>query len=350
MYTYNWLDAYLTGGGYSAVKTPRTSSKDLVDEFTKYGWRASFVKGKKIHRLDDETLEGHHEREIVLGLARVWIEQTDPTASPTDRLAAIGLRRNVAQRLTDIITPLMDTSYTDEQVLEIGIEYLVGKYAPLTDGTVAFPMEPATVNIWMPYKTSKVMNIPASCSVSLQNPLQQILTKTPRNGNHSQFFFHTTSWRSAFSIIREINHTRGRMCQDFGIHPGFYLSDSLQTALDWGEKCMRRFTNEIATVVFSIPKTLPKHLNHKHLEGDEWAAVTYASRQCKDKDEEDIESIQPYKILTGYMVQNPNGVKKRDEVPKPHAPPKFQLVSRHYFGDAYLQTRIVGCFFFRRDA
>ena len=191
------------------------------------------------------------------------------------------------------------------------------------------------------------MNIPASCSISLQNQLQQILTKTPRNGNHSQFFYHTTSWGYALSILDQIHRYLGHPCQDFGIHPGFYLSNSLQTALDWGEKCMGRFTNEIATVVFSIPKTLPKHLNHKHLEGDEWTSVTYAARQCRNKRKE-LEMVKPHAILTGYMVQNPNGVKFRNEIPRTHTPPKFQLVSRRDIGDEYLQKRIVGCFFFQR--
>jgi len=191
------------------------------------------------------------------------------------------------------------------------------------------------------------MNIPSACSISLQAPLQQILTKTPRNGNHSQFFFHTTGWRSALSIMTQIDHYRGHACQDFSISPGFYLSNSLNTALDWGEKCIKRFSGEIATIVFSIPKTLPNHLNHKHLEGDEWVQVTTGARQCKNKEEE-LDLVRPHKILTGVMVRNPNGVKERNEPPQSHSPPKFQLVSRHGTADDYLQKRIVGCFFFRR--
>ena len=343
----NWYEEYIAGGAYSLSKAPRTLATELVDTFNRYGWRSTFLHQKKIHRIEDYLLEDYTMDEVITDLVGGWIQQTSPDDTFIDRLIAIGLRHSIAKHLAEIFTPLIDASFTTIQLLELAINYLTDKRkSPLTDGSVPFYIKPDVTNTWIPYKTGQIMNIPASCSVSLQNTLQQILVTTPRNGNHNHYCFHTTSWRAALSILHKLRHSAGHTCQDFGIGPGFYLSNSLGTALDWGEKCMGRFSSEIATVVFSLPKILPKHLNHKHLEGDEWTTVTRSARRCAQDDE--LKEVEPHAILTGYMVQNPNGIKERNELPRQHSPPKFQLVSRCDIGDAYLQKRIVGCFFFRR--
>ena len=163
------------------------------------------------------------------------------------------------------------------------------------------------------------------------------------------YFYHTTSWRTAISIMKYgIEHYSGRENLDFGTTPGFYLAENLHIALKWGNRNYNTYSNEIATLIFSIPN----NTRVLHLTGDDWIHVTRMSKRCDDydcRDDKLMKTIHRSDLVYGNILGNPSQVRFKDVKPAPLGNMN-QLVSKTDNGDEILHKCLVGCFFFSAAA
>jgi hypothetical protein len=342
------------GGGSSRLRssTIRTDTRQLMAEFIRYGWRSDYVN-TVFRRLHDKLISEYPnhifiEKYAEAAVQRLGMESYDTVA---DVLIQIGLRSDVALHLEYIVQPLHGSSYSDIQIIDIAIAYLLGRYEPVAPPTVTHLIEPSVVNSWINYtresKTIAIYNILQHCSTAALTQFDTALTSLPLpslEGDHT-FYFHATSWRGSLGIIEDVSRLVGRRCLDFGIYPGFYMSPTSSEAVGWGHKKRHVWANEVAIMVFHIPKTPPAHLRFKELTGDEWIQVTSHSRLCRDNT--DLRLIRRIDLLYGDMVQNASAV-RRGATPITHEPPKKQLVTKSETADAFIHKCLVGCIYFKK--
>lgn len=344
------------GGGSSRLRssTIRTDTRQLMAEFIRYGWRPDYVN-TMFRRLHDKLISEYPshvfiEKYVETAVQRLGLESYDAVA---DVLIQIGLRQDIALHLEYIVEPLRGGSYSDLQIIDTAIAYLLGRYEPIAPPTATHLIEPTVVNSWINYtrelKTIAIYNISYACRNTAFTQFNTALTTLPLPAPLSEgeytFYFHATSWSASQSIIEVVSRLAGRRCLDFGIYPGFYMSPSVRDAIGWGYKKRRAWANEVAIMVFCIPKTLPTHLRFKELVGDEWIQVVSHSRLCRDNT--DLRLIRRIDLLYGDMVQNASAV-RGGATPITHEPPKAQLVSKSDAGDAFVHDCLVGCVYFQK--
>jgi hypothetical protein len=225
---------------------------------------------------------------------------------------------------------------------------VMGYFKPMTTPDTTHFHSPNQIEEWIPYRNTTIINIRESCSVFLVPKLETFLKPLLRQ--NTQWFFHTTSWENSLRILTELDHKKGNTCLDFGVTPSFYMSNTLTHALKWGEHLQRRGENEIATVLFAIPTTLPSHLRYRDLKGAVWKTAVIKSRHCVrlEPHETNIPEIAPYDLVYGDMVANPQQVVE-NKPPRTHKPPKKQLASKSYKADHFLQNCIVGTFVYNKQ-
>ncbi len=340
------------GGGRSRLRssTIRTDTRQLMAEFIRYGWRPDYVN-TVFRRLHDKLISEYPnhifiEKYAEAAVQHLGLESYDAVA---EVLIQIGLRSDIALHLEYIVQPLHGSSYSDLQIINTAIAYLLGRYEPAAPPTATHLIEPAVVNSWINYthesKTIAIYNILQHCSTAVLTQFDTALTSLPSlEGDHT-FYFHATSWRGSLSIIEDVSRFVGRRCLDFGIYPGFYMSPTSSEAVGWGHKKRHVWANVVAILVFLITKTPPAHLRFKELTGDEWIQVTSHSRLCREAT--DIRSIRHVDLLYGDMVQNASAT-NRGARPVAHTPPKKQLVTKSETADAFIHKCLVGCIYFKK--
>jgi ribosomal protein L6P/L9E len=114
----------------------------------------------------------------------------------------------------------------------------------MTPINTTHPFQPNKINTWFEHNILS-MNVPYACN-SNKRDLVVTLLEAQFKGN---FYFHATSWNYAQNIINGIQSGFGRRL-DFGYNPSFYISNSLQLALEFGQKSQQRHFQEIAILVF----------------------------------------------------------------------------------------------------
>jgi len=341
----------LHGGGkrkLSNTKRSNKESKEFKEKLVEFGWNPEYVN-HTFRYLTDKLLQNWPHHVLIEELFRELIEEQGWKNTIHESLMGIGIRQDVAIKLETILEPLLDSSYTHEQLLDIAIEYILGNYDPITSSNTRFLYSPEIINIWTEIeikgKPYHVYNIPYYCNDNIaKKEIENNLI--PLDGY--QYYFHATSWKGSNQIMKRIDRMNGRTCLDFGKRPGFYLATRIEDSVEWCIKNKERWSKEISILVFRIPKELPSTIVIKHLEGDEWTAITKESRECKDKENE-IETLWDYDLLYGNMVSNPSAVKERRELPKTHTPPKNQLVGRTDVAEKFLQSCLIGCFYFQKN-
>jgi len=169
-----------------------------------------------------------------------------------------------------------------------------------------------------------------------------------------QLFYHTTSWVGANSITQQIARHKGRTCLDFGLSPGFYMSDTLDTCVGWAQAKRQLFSSEVAILIFALPRVeqYPTSLKYRVINDPEWSQVTKHSRLCLGETNftHDHPYIRTCDLLYGNMVSNPDAVKKHGKEPITHKLPLKQLVSKSDAADKFIRNCLVGCVFFQKAA
>ena len=337
-----------TGGGrLTHVKTnANKNTRHLLAEFIRQGWRPEYV---------NTTFGCLHTRMIREYAPREFIEKYAETAvrrlglysyhAVADVLIQIGLRPDVAHHMEYIVQPLHGNSYSDLQIIDTAIAHLLGQYMPVSPPTTKHPIKATVTDEWLEYtKPFFIYNMTQPCSTTALPQLNAALASLLIPSDYT-FYFHATSWRGSLSIMEGVSRLVGRRCLDFGIFPGFYMSPSPTDATGWGYANRRVWANEVAIMIFRIPKVLPASLTYKELVGEDWRQVTSHSRLCNDS--MDIRSIRGTDIIYGNMVQNASAV-RGGAVPVTHTPSKKQLVSKTDKGDAFIHTCLVGCIYFQK--
>lgn len=327
-------------------KHPKTIEfkQKLID----LGWSPTYVI-RTFMNLQDKYLDNWPYHLLIQEMFSRYIRLQGWKNTIHESLMGIGLREDIAMKLEIILEPLLDSSYTHEQILDIAIEYLLGRYDPLTPPTARFLHHPEIINEWFEIKVKDksylICNIPYYCNDKI---VKKVIDTHLIPSNNYDYYFHATSWNGSNNIMKRISRSAGRFCLDFGKQPGFYLGTTLKDSIQWCTRQQQLWSNETSILIFQIPKELPPTISIKYIEGDEWIAVTKESRECDDKDNE-IESLWDYDLLYGNMVSNPINVRNRDALPTTHTPPKQQLVGKTDKAERFLQRCLIGCIYFQKN-
>jgi len=369
-YAYHYYDMdeilhYLQHGGVSGVyprlanRSPsRKRTKQIIRKFIQYGWEKDPIT-TLLERMTDRFLPHGNDELYMEDLMKTLAAQRGLQGPVYDSLRALGVRDADARKVEYVLEPLEDTCYTDSQLLDIAIEYLTGKYKPITPPTTTHPIEPSRTNVWIPYKHYEkslfIYNIPYRCHTEqASQQFANALRTIPRiMDGQSDFRFHSTSWGSADSIMDAINHDVGRKCLDFGLRPGFYMSTTPEDCIEWCIYNADCWSNETAIFIFQIPNPLPTDIRIKYIEGEEWTSITKESRMCKTPvpvpvPTLELRALRGYDLLYGNMVRNTYNVRMGINVSKTHHPPKKQLVGKTEKADEFLHRCLVGCLFFQK--
>lgn len=365
------IEKAMRGGGRVSTKR-HTFASEAGAILVERGWSPTFV-ARAFRSLDDKDVGSHRPRFFV----EEWAKHraTAVTGTFKEILRHIGIRATIVSVLERrIYASLVDTCYSESQLADIAIEYLLRRRVPITSrdplAHMTHPFHPEIWHRWfappedilletsMTPSTLLFQNMPFRCSQRKQDAVEAALAALPTHSADTHaFHFHTTSWDGANKIIQgTINNSKGRKCLDFGLEPAFYLSQKIQDALGWGYSLGRGSAdNEVAILVFSLPRlSLPSPLRFKHLFGYEWTRVTGEARRCErprahiHNSYYEIPEIRNYDFLYGNMVANVRDMFAYDADPLPHDPPKTQLASKTVRGDLFLQVHLVGCLFFQK--
>ena len=344
-----FLDKTQRGGARTVgIHQAQPLQQELLQKFESLGWDPAFVERAFQHLRDDRLGEW---------VAWMFIEQwakhallrIRDTLGFREAFVSIGLLPATVRRLERVCAPLLDSSYTIHQIRDVAVEHLIGKYGPLGPPTATHILCPDVVNEWF-YDAdlrTNLMNIPFKCSVEKSREVEARLRRlTSHDPATSDLHFHATSWTGCASIIEGISSGVGRTCLDFGTRPGFYCSQTIEDSLQWGVTLSHVAYEEVAIIVFSLPKEFPPTLSVKRLLDDEWRLVTGKSRQCANSTIE-LPELRGYDMVFGNMVANANSA-HNGETPVTHRPPKTQLCSKKARGDLFLQEHIAGILYFQK--
>lgn len=355
--TAYWLNEQMkntappNGGGMikSASQPHRKGRKQsLLNLFRKAGWKQSALDQRFQTLTDDMVSQNDIHTSTVQGFSSLWFEEQGFDTSIAKTLIHMGVTASVAKKTDYAISPLQNTCYTNAQLIQIAIQHTMGYYKPMTAPNTTHFYSPNQVEEWIPYRNTRIMNVKEPCSTTLTSKLDTFLSMIKKQG--MQYFFHTTAWESSLRILTQLDHTNGHKCLDFGVTPSFYMSDKLVHALKWGEHLQKRHANEIATVIFAIPKIFPSQLRYMELKGENWKSAVTKSRHCVSLEphEINIPEIALYDLVFGDMVANPQQVAENKPA-RTHKPPKKQLASKSYQADRFLQSCIIGLFVYNKQ-
>lgn len=345
----------LKGGGIGVTRTitkpNNTRSHEIKQTFLKNGWDQEYVS-RTFANLTDSILAKYTTQQFIVAWAHSMIAALKDVTNLQACLQTIGLRPDVAAYLMKIIGPLVNTSYTNHQLLDVAIEHLLKEKHPRLDAQPNhFLLAYDKANTWFRIDGSKVsfINISGPCSNSRVDEIHQLITRIPKNMNiQTKLFYHTTSWYGCKNILKGVNHSEGRICTDFGIQPSFYVSETVSDCVGWGDRNRENYSGQVGILIFALPKTLPKSLIVCELTGSRWTDITQKSRQCANTSTE-LKELEECHFVYGNMVANPSAIRYRGATPKTHTPPLKQLASKTTEADEYLHSCIIGCLFFEEQ-
>ncbi len=346
----------MVGQGHSKGSRVRDS---LIKKLKQSGWTATHLN-RKLKNLSDEMVAEYREEDLVNGFSYAWIlpHLTSKIDDIDKILTKSGTLKMTGSIIKKIIKPLINSCYTNEQLIYLIINYLNGKYTPIRNINVKFPYnENVLYQIYNhPRKNIPCINLDFNSHTMFIEDFKDIVNKIGRNYPNKELYFHTTNWDSIDKIlINGLNYTYGLHCLDFGQKPGFYTSHSPYHSLEWGQKNSRRWSNEIGIIVFALPYKFPKNIKYKELVNKEWERICTYSRICDEANINLVREIDEYDFVYGQMVGNIDELNKlksvnkiRSYIAKPHHTPKFQLVSKSYTADKFLSERLVACCYFSK--
>jgi hypothetical protein len=340
------------GGGKrklsNTIRLKNKESTKFKEKLVELGWTPEYVNDT-FHYLTDTLLQNWPQHVLIKGLFKIIIRNQGWKNTLHESLLGIGLCDDVVMKLVTILEPLLDSCYTHIQLLDIAIEYILEKYKTISPPNARFLYNPEVISMWSEIKIKEksysIYNIPYFCDNKI---VRKEIKDNLIHSDEYTYYFHATSWRGSTQIMKRINRTYGRTCLDFGKNPGFYLATTIKDSIEWCKKNKLYWGNESSIIVFRIPNELPPTISIKHLKDGEWVAITKESRECENEKEE-IETLCDYDLLYGNMVRNPTAVQERRELPQTHQPPKQQLVGRSDAADRFLQSCLIGCFYFQKN-
>ena len=165
------------------------------------------------------------------------------------------------------------------------------KYHPLLYSlTVPFPFQAILTNSWFQLMSStdeesecevgscevNIMNLVTEES-SVGNTTQAILNDfLPRDEDHVLLYHATDHFSAADIFLRGIDLCAGRQKRDFSCGSGFYLTNSLDSALDWAKST----TAKPAVLVFQVNHQILNDARRLNLDNNEerWSEIVSSCR------------------------------------------------------------------------
>ena len=341
-----YINELLQRGGGKTTMTITPRKLRLLQLFQTSGWNRSFLRSH-FENFEDSMLEDWTNNRFIEKytqfLARKLAVETN-SRSIFEILKSIGLHSRLAKQADVACQPLVGFSYSFLQVLDCAIEYVLKKWKPMTSVNVPYFLEPTLQNEWIPYEGKQIWNLPFTCYEPLTNIKNYMLRYFPPQ----RYFYHTTTWAYLKYIFRRINHRRGRPCLDFGYSSGFYMSETLSDCVQWGTKNTIRWNNEIAIVIFQLPRLseIYSQLKVKNLSGAQWSHIVKASRDCESDDDLVFEIDSKFDFIYGPMLANTDSYNTVGTLT--HSPSKMQLTSKSDNADLFLTNHILGALVFRK--
>jgi hypothetical protein len=127
---FELLNNYIKPRYNSKVPKNRKQVKRILHRFREMGWKNEFLK-YKFRYLSDEHVKGLPVDYFVFEIAMYWLRRVEDQTHAEIAFRSVGLNKNVAKYIHRIVTPLKNTFYTDYQLLEIGVEHLLGLNSPM---------------------------------------------------------------------------------------------------------------------------------------------------------------------------------------------------------------------------
>jgi hypothetical protein len=331
------------GSGYTRSKTT-TRAKTVLDSLARKGWHKTYIK-TALHNLDDNLLYGWPEELF----QESYMKETVKLHKTLElSLINIGVKPSKARETAVIMSYLENTCYTSKQLLDNAIEYILGKFDPITHPDVKHFFQPDVLDIWIPYKRKELINVPYSCQHSVINRFEQTIRATFPTSDAGKILFHTTNWRSVTYLINNIILSRGRACLDFGYNPSFYVSESPLDALEWGIKNSHKWSYEVAIFVFYVPNNFQTEFEFKDLRNnaDEWKWAVSTFRDCEYLPDA-VDYEETYDFIYGPMMSNPSDYVSQG--PKMHKLPIMQMAAKTNMASRYLYRCMKGAMIFKKN-
>jgi hypothetical protein len=347
-------DHDVEGGGLALASSVKTSKRKIrhrkqlakfKERLHELGWRKTYID-RHVEDNIGADLDQQSETVLLDTWTKSWITMKMNDINTDEYiLYSAGLNRKMAKMLSGIITSLYNTCYSRRQLLEIAIEYALGKYDPVLKPDQEYYFESDEHEVWTPNSLFKyIYNVPQLARLRSRLPI----VPGSHSSADSKIFYHATNIKSAIHIARHgISHLKGRGCLDFGIQPSFYMTPDLSTAIHWCEVNKTRWHGELCIILFSIPNDSLRALKGKVFENatSEWVELVTSSRICQAE----INDLDWYDSVYGPMAANIRAICSRGVVARTHATPKFQLASKSNTSDMYFRNCLSGAIFVRAD-
>lgn len=318
------------------------------NELLKLGFRKCMMKHVAMY--DNESLS-------ILHVAKDLAKHADlnPAKNPRELLRLAGFKP--LKRFVNVLTGIFD-HYSNDQLVDILIEYASGKHTPMRSKTFQHPFNDGVTDFFymLPDGQGELRDCHDCQQIHHANikelGIHDLLLQysTIAKKPIEQLYFHATSWRGAVAIHNSGPlHNVGRPCLDFGITQSFYMTPLPTVAMDWAKKQGRLWSNESAIVVFSLPMSFMHLMHSMHSKQlsilsmtqptKKWASLVSASRRCLNTPNE----MDEYDLVSGPMVANPKELANGhfNSIPRAHNPPRMQLASKTRQSDRMLKECMV---------
>ena len=117
----------------SSESTQQVKKDRLVETFLKAGWMEPYLQIRFKYLTDKMLNSKYEDEEIVRGFAHVWQEEVGFDTTIEHTLMRMGIKNSVAAKADDAISPLIDTCYTNSQLIGMAVNYILGFYKSVFD-------------------------------------------------------------------------------------------------------------------------------------------------------------------------------------------------------------------------
>jgi hypothetical protein len=349
------MDTLKEGGGLvRSLSCKKTLLEKLSMRFIKLGWRAVFISENLSHLKDRMLVHETHEY-FIRRYASKWFDNSNSTLE--SMLYDGGMTKKTSQHLAVVFKPVSNTCYSDDQLKDIIIDYLIGLYKPIAPANSLYFRKANTTNAWVEDDIfGLVYNMaPTKTRLVDMTVLKSVVRDLSAANDDHILFFHCTNWRGCLNICeRGIDYNTGRKCLDFGILPSFYMSPNVTAAVEWGNKCRAFWDDEVVILVFKVSTAVlvdNEKSTHEYAvkifedATPEWTRLTTHSRLCKARRNE----LDKCDFVYGPMVANAKEIFTFGKESVPHNTCKYQLASKSDASDEYLQANMLGSIWLRKS-
>ena len=149
------LVTYLKRGKESGIftqETTNTKQRERTDRILRAivacGWKEEFVT-TLLTNMTDQMIPFKKDQDFVEAFLKELVVQSRQMDVVCDALRRIGLSETSIAEIRDVMTPLEYSCYTDDQMIEESIEYLVGRYQPMTAPATIHATLSSQTNTWI---------------------------------------------------------------------------------------------------------------------------------------------------------------------------------------------------------